>query len=119
MTDWEFKNLRINRDGSFELMDLRRDQIETGKALDYRQALKSAFDGRVSGPRFSGHCVRESIMPIGGLAQPAGNVEYGFCQALHGEEFAVATFRALHGQANRPVVLGIIAGSPGSVPAPC
>ena len=40
----------------------------------------------------------------------AGNIEYGFCQALHGEESAVAAFRAQYGRSEtrRNVVLGIV-----------
>jgi cytidine deaminase len=82
--------------------------------------LTRAVGANASWPVFSGYEVRVSIAQKGQPPRPAGNCEYGLCQAIHGEEAAVAVFLSLHGyiKADAPV-LAAVAHKAGNVPACC
>ena len=50
----------------------------------------------------------------------SGNIEYGLCQALHGEESAVAALRSFYGRTSgKEVIHAIVAGNPGNIASPC
>jgi len=64
--------------------------------------------------------VRTGVGSVQNKMLPAGNIEYGLCQALHGEETAVATFRSHYGRTNvEEAILGIIDGNPENISGPC
>lgn len=88
--------------------------IDETKISQYEEALNIALNSSVANPCFSNYFVKESI---GGL--PCGNLEYGLCQALHGEECAIAAFRSINNNEKSGVVIGIIAGDSGNVATPC
>lgn len=118
MNKWDFKTIHLFKNGSIELVELSEDQKT--RVSKYSEALTVALQSVVANPRFSNYFVKESIGLFNGNLVPAGNIEYGICQALHGEESAIAAFRAHYGRANfEGVILGLVAGSPGNVPGPC
>ncbi len=113
MAEWEFKRL-----GAGAITELTPKQIL--KIPDYVAALEVAKESRVANPVFSKYFVREGIGVAGDEILPAGNIEYGMHQALHGEESAVAAFRSEYGRGGtRNLILGIIAENPGGIPNPC
>ena len=116
---WDFKTIRIIAPGdSIELVDLASKQKV--KINKYIEALEVAAKSVVANPPFSNYFVKESIGLVDGEMLPAGNIEYGICQALHGEESAVAAFRAQYGRTNSgEIILGIVAGNPGNIATPC
>ncbi|MDA2922482.1 hypothetical protein MYX07_04430 [Patescibacteria group bacterium AH-259-L07] len=119
MSNWEFKALRFSSSGKPKLGSLSAEQM--ARKDDYVRALSEAGKSFISKPRFSNYFVRESISVRGSKPLFAGNIEYGYCQALHGEETAVAAYRSRYkGENYKHIVLGIVAGSrPGSIAAPC
>ena len=88
MAGYVFKAAAINAIGGFTLVDLAEEQRE--RKQDYVEALGIAHRSTVAHPKFSGYFVKESVGSVGGKKLPAGNVEYGWLQALHGEECAGA-----------------------------
>ena len=80
----------------------------------YRAAMRVARDSTVANPRFSNYYCREGICRVMAPGQApskvaaAGNVEYGYLQALHGEEAAIVAGRSnmLWQDPLAPVVLG-------------
>lgn len=119
MGKWQFKNAVFDKKtGAVKLLYLSAKQ--RANIAQYEKALEVAARSQVACPRFSKYFVKESLGIVGRKAVPAGNIEYGFWQALHGEESAVAAFRSWYGRKSAgEIVLGIIAGTPGNVPAPC
>ena len=117
---WDFKALApLRRNTPPQTVELREDQQE--RIPIYEQALTVSVNSKVANPKFSRYFVKEGVI-TDSHALPAGNVEYGSCQALHGEESAVAAHRSslsLSGKNPNDLVLGIIAGNPGNVPSPC
>lgn len=115
---WDFKTIRLNTKGGVEFVDL--SPAQKARIDRYAEALETAAKSVVANPPFSNYFVKESIGPVGGEMLPAGNIEYGICQALHGEESAVAAFRARYGRTNvGELILGIVAGNPGNIATPC
>lgn len=109
MSDWKFKTAK-------------GEPVDQSKMHLYVKALETAAQSRVSDPKFSRYFCKESI----GYRKmhEAGNVEYGLCQALHGEESAVAALRASLSEPvglDEHLIMGIIADdSEGDRPAnPC
>ncbi|MBI3590702.1 MAG: hypothetical protein HY094_04900 [Candidatus Melainabacteria bacterium] len=117
---WDFKALApLRRNTPPQTVELRKEQQE--RIPIYEQALTVSVNSKVAHPKFSNYFVKEGVI-TNSHALPAGNVEYGSCQALHGEESAVAAHRSslsLSGENPDDLVLGIIAGNPGNVPSPC
>jgi len=135
---WEFKALEFDAKRNPVFVPLSAERAARAEA--YRNALTAAKISAVANPKFSNYFVKESIGFRDTLPPtlPAGNIEYGLCQALHGEEFAVAALRSRLG---RPlsrrvdktpggplpddclpedgIILGIIAGVPGNIASPC
>lgn len=133
MPSWDFRELAIGEGGKADLVELsseRRDRIPR-----YVEALETALASQVADPRFSNYYVLESLGTPEHPPVPGGNIEYGFCQALHAEEAAVAALRSRYGRfdwerrdilglrhrirTNEDMVLGIIAGAPGRIATPC
>jgi cytidine deaminase len=118
MGKWDFKTIRLNSMGTVELMDISSAQER--KTDKYSEALEIAAKSVVAKPPFSNYFCKESVGLVSGEMVPAGNIEYGICQALHGEESAVAAFRARYGRSDtEEIILGIIEANPGNVPLPC
>ena len=119
MTKWDFRSLGFTKDGGQKLAPLSIDQKLRVSA--YANALRTALESNVANPRFSNYFVREGIGRLGEKALPAGNIEYGLCQSLHGEESAVAAFRSARGRYTHAedVVVGIIQPKPGEIATPC
>lgn len=118
MGKWDFRTIRLNHKGDTELVDLSSAQKE--RINKYTEALEIAAKSVVANPPFSNYFVKESIGLVSDEMVPAGNIEYGICQALHGEESAVAAFRARYGRIHtEEIVLGIVAGNPGNIATPC
>lgn len=108
MSKWGFKTLSLNPRGSTELIELSAEQ--EARISKYIEALEVAAVSVVANPPFSNYFVKEGVGSEFGPMVPAGNIEYGICQALHGEESAVAAFRARYGRDfYGKVVLGIVA----------
>ena len=117
MPKWNFVALCVqNGKTSFsKLNDRQKKHISR-----YEKALKVALNSKTANPIFSKYFVKESIGGVGAKNVSAGNIEYGFCQALHAEEFALAAFASHHGKKQvRNIILGIIAGKPGYIATPC
>ncbi len=122
MPTWEFKTIRRIGNGKVEFVAL--SEAQRGRMDSYQEALERAASSNVANPPFSNYFVKESI---GVQDSPwpfmkAGNIEYGWCQAIHGEESAVAAFRTIYGRPRTPhkgLVLGIIAGNPEHIANPC
>lgn len=118
MSKWDFKTMRFNSSGYTEFVDLSLAQ--KARVKKYIEALEVAAKSVVANPPFSNYFVKESIGLVSDAMVPAGNIEYGICQALHGEESAVAAFRARYGRTNvGEIILGIVAGNPGNIATPC
>lgn len=116
MRRWEFFDMASGQPiGSFP--DRAR------RSWMYETALVNAAVSFVPNPIFSHYHVRESVMSAqrGGEPVFAGNIEYGLCQALHGEESAVAAFRSrVDGRTdNEPKVLAVIVPPESLTIAPC
>ncbi len=108
---WDFKTLSPGK-VPHTIVDLREDQ--QGKISKYNEALLAAAESKVPSPKFSNYFVLESVVTDSHTV-PAGNIEYGLCQAIHGEESAVAVHRARlssHGGDSKDLVLGGISSSP-------
>lgn len=118
MSNWSFKSVRLGPEGAVNLVGL--SLARAAKIQAYTRVLRVAARSKVANPSFSNYFVRESIGPHDGKPKPAGNIEYGFCQSLHGEESATTAFRTYYGRGgSRKPLLGIIAGSPGNIATPC
>ena len=116
---WDFKTL--SRGKSPQIIALLSEQ--ESRIPQYKKALIVASESKVSNPKFSQYFVKESVITDTHTV-PAGNIEYGFCQAIHGEESAVAGYRSALSLVppesdNKDLVLGIVAGNPGNIPNPC
>jgi len=99
-----FKTIALEPNG-FHLVDLSPKQKQ--RERQYMTALTVAANSMVANPFYSKYFCREGMAGTK-LTAAAGNIEYGFCQALHGEESAVAAWRAIVGQGNpEPITLGI------------
>lgn len=119
MSNWTFKAVVPNPSGQATFVDLSPDQLQRTEI--YKKALRVAASSDVAKPPFSNYFVREGIGAVEDEAMiPAGNIEYGLCKALHGEEAAVAAYRATYGRkTENQVVLGIVAGTAGNIANPC
>ncbi len=118
MSKWNFKAIQLSPKGIVEFV--RLSPVQESRINKYAEALEVAAKSVVANPPFSNYFVKEGVGLVNGEILPAGNIEYGICQALHGEESAVAAFRAHYGRASAgEIILGIVAGNPGNVPAPC
>ncbi len=115
---WDFRTVQ-KTGGKAELVPLTVEQ--RGRISAYEEALLRAGASTVSNPPYSKYFVKESIGRINGPMFSAGNIEYGWCQAIHGEESAVSAFRAMYGRdrGNVGIVLGISAGNPDHIANPC
>lgn len=118
MGKWNFKNARLNASGCMSLEDISPKQ--KARVNKYTKALEVATKSAVANPPFSNYFVKVGVGAVRGKMLPGGNIEYGICQALHGEESAVAAFRSHYGRKKvGNAVLRIIAGNPGSITTPC
>ena len=133
MPNWDFRQMAIKEGGKADLVELSPERLE--RIPRYVDALSTALASQVADPRFSNYHVLESLGTSEHPPVPGGNIEYGFCQALHAEEAAVAALRARYGRfdwspphpklgrrmtsTNEDMVLGIIAGAPGNIATPC
>lgn len=106
MVEWGFKALQKDIFGNISAKSFTPKE-EDGKR--YMGCLEAAMDSTVPSPLFSQFFVKASI----GVKDfyHAGNREYGFCQALHAEEAAVATFKASSKTKPKNPTLGIISES--------
>src|SRR5688572_25531748 len=96
--NWEFKNLN----------QTKLSEAQTQKIPEYVKALEIAHSSTMANPIFSQYFVRESIGTKNDGIVPAGNIEYGLCQALHGEEAAVAALRSRFGEFHSdPLIMGV------------
>lgn len=117
---WEFKAVQRHPSGNWSLSPINREQ--QSKVHMYVKALEVAGQSQVPDPKFSRYFCRESV---GYRAMhQGGNVEYGLCQALHGEESLVAVFRSSMSESQeigQVPIMGIIADDfEGDKPAsPC
>ncbi|MDP3947633.1 MAG: hypothetical protein Q8Q41_03015 [bacterium] len=132
MAKWDFREVKT-ANGKTELVEPSPERRE--RIPRYVEALETALTSQVADPRFSNYYVLESLGTHEHPPVPGGNIEYGFCQALHAEEAAVAALRARYGRfdwterrdklgrrrirTNEDMVLGIIAGVPGLIASPC
>lgn len=116
MPKWEFRQLKGSYLGGYGFFYLSPEQRE--RIPQYEQALETAIASEVAKPILSNYFVREGIA-VDGETIPGGNIEYGFCRALHGEECKVGAFRSRRGRRTEPFILGIVAGNPGHIPNPC
>jgi len=119
MDRWIFKNTLLYPDGKVIFTELSEGQKK--RIPDYIEVLRVAHSSDVPRPSFSNYFCKEAIGPVGGLKLAAGNIEYGVCKALHGEEAAVAAFRAYYRrkEKNQQIVLGIATSKEGKVPRLC
>jgi len=121
MSKWHFKRTVKQADGSITNEDLTAEQAT--KISKYETALKQGLASTASNPIFSGYHVRGGIgasHSAGYAALFSGNFEYGFCQALHNEETAIAVLRSVVGRGElSDVVLGLISGEEGNIATPC
>lgn len=136
MPNWDFRQLVNGEGGKADLAELSPERRE--RIPRYVDALCTALASQVADPQFSNYFVLESLGTPEHPPVPGGNIEYGFCQALHAEEAAVAAFRARYGRfdlfpylahgephlsmgrrVDNDMVLGIIAGAPGNIATPC
>jgi len=114
---WEFKTIKRAPKGKVELVGLSPLQEE--KIDRYVSALEVAAASNVANPIFSNYHVKASV-GIDPNFLRGGNIEYGLCQALHGEESSVAALRSQFGRTDvGEIVLGLIAGQPGNIATPC
>jgi cytidine deaminase len=106
MSKWEFRAVKVLENGRVELGEISARQM--ARMPDYEIALDAAHASEVPDPPFSNYHVRGSVL-AGGKILPAGNIEYGLCQALHCEETAVAAIRVAHnGKIGRAPVIGFV-----------
>ncbi|HLD39478.1 MAG TPA: hypothetical protein VJB05_04165 [archaeon] len=91
---WEFKAIRKEA-GKTVFADLSVEQ--QGRIPQYEEALRYAEQTQVPNPTFSNFYVRASAGVNSEYVQ-GGNIEYGFCQALHSEESLVAAVRSRMGR---------------------
>lgn len=119
MKRWEFKNTLLRDNGKVIFTELSEEQKK--RIPDYIEVLRVAHSSDVPKPSFSDYFCKEAIGPVGGLKLAAGNIEYGVCKALHGEEAAVAAYRSFYRRKdkNEKVVLGMVSGQSGQIPALC
>lgn len=108
MTGWEFKAVQKHPSGNWPLSHISWDQ--QSRVHLYKKVLEVAKRSQVPYPQFSRYFCRESI----GYRKihEAGNIEYGFCCALHGEVSGGAVLRASSGEPrgiDDQLVMGIIA----------
>ncbi len=118
MAKWELRTIE-KRNGEVKFVPLSEEQLTRVHA--YERALEVAAESQVANPPFSKYFVKESIGAPFNPFMAAGNIEYGWCQALHGEESAVAAFRTMYGRSlgEPQPILGIIAGNPERIANPC
>lgn len=116
MVTWNFKTVGAAPGNS--LVHLTEAQM--ARVSIYQHVLSVALESRVPQPTFSNYFVRAAVSN-GDIVVPAGNIEYGLCQALHAEESAVAALRASLGKKDieDKTVIGIVAGEEGNVATPC
>lgn len=88
--------------------------INNDRISDYEEALMIAMNSSVANPCFSKYSVQGSIGNSKEII-PCGNIEYGLCQALHGEECGVGAFRSMC--KDKLALIGIITS--GDVATPC
>lgn len=118
MSKWSFKNAQLNSNGKRELVDISPKQ--KARVKKYTEALEVAAKSTVANPPFSNYFVKVGVGSVRGKMLPGGNIEYGICQALHGEESAVAVFRSHYGKKNsNDVILGFVGEIPGSIALLC
>lgn len=118
MNKWSFKTAQLNSSDNMDFVAL--SPAQKARIKKYTEALEVAARSAVANPPFSNYFVKVGVGTVNGKMLPGGNIEYGICQALHGEESAVAAFRSHYGRKNvGETVLGIIAGSPGNITTPC
>lgn len=121
--EWEFKKVNVGSLCSVQLFEV----ADSEKIKEYSSVLKKACSSKLSNPVFSNFHVLEGVGSIGHRKIGAGNIEYGFCQALHAEEFAVASFRAgpacrqagSKKRGDEKVILGVVSQNEGEIPTPC
>ena len=117
MSKWHFKQVIKQEDGSVNHEDLTEEQ--EARVDEYETALEQSLTSVVANPIFSGYHVKSSISSDVFVLQ-SGNIEYGFCQSLHGEETAISALRSVLGRDELDkIVLGLIAGEEGNVATPC
>ena len=117
MSKWNFKTARPNSNGGMDLVEL--SPAQKARVKKYAGALEVAAKSAVANPPFSNYFVKVGVGSVHGKMLPGGNIEYGICQALHGEESAVAAFRSHYGRTNvGEVVLGFVGDDLGNVPSP-
>lgn len=116
MPKWEFRQLKGSYLGGYGFFYLSPEQ--KAREPQYEQALETAISSEVAKPIFSNYFVREGVV-VDGEAIPGGNIEYGFCRSLHGEECMVGAFRSRRGRRVEPFILGIAARNPAHIPNPC
>ncbi len=118
MSKWSFKAAQLNSSGSMDLVDL--SPAQKARVKKYTEVLVVAAKSAVANPPFSNYFVKVGVGTVNKKMLPGGNIEYGICQALHGEESAVAAFRSRYGREKvGEAVLGIIDASPGNITTPC
>lgn len=119
MSKWDFKTIELNPQGQVNFLNLSEKQ--KARINEYTEALETAANSAVANPIFSNYFVKAGIGLVKCNMLPAGNIEYGLCQALHGEESAVTAFRSHYGRrANTSkIVLGMITMNPGDIVTPC
>ena len=118
MGKWNFQAAQLNSDGNADLVDL--SPAQKARVKKYTKVLAVAAKSAMANPIFSNYFVKVGVGAVNEKMLPAGNIEYGFCQALHGEESAVAALRSRYGRKKvGKAVLGIIAGNPGNTATPC
>jgi len=118
MNSWNFKAARVVDTNKVELVGLSRAQ--QARVRLYEEALRRAKISEVPEPIFSGYFVRGSIGLPFATVLPAGNIEYGMCQALHCEETAVAVLKACRGKDHAAVpVLGFCSKEETEEPPTC
>jgi cytidine deaminase len=120
MARWDFKAVDLSG-GTPRLVDLPDRQAS--RIYSYEQGLIAAAQSEVAHPWFSGYSVKTSLRrsrPAAGGPVSAGNIEYGLCQAIHGEETAVAAFRSRCDQARESgFIVAFTAHAPGNIPKSC
>jgi cytidine deaminase len=112
---WSFYNCKFTENST--KTPLTPEQ--KGKEKDYIDVLQTALSSRVPHPTQSGFTVQEAIGPIGGLKIPAGNIEYGYKNAIHGEESAANGLRLKYPEYRGDLVLGIVTDNLAKPASPC
>lgn len=118
MSKWRFKAAQLNSNGKMNLVAL--SPAQKARVKKYTEALEVAAKSTVANPPFSNFFVKVGVGSARGKMLPGGNIEYGICQALHGEESAVAAFRSRYGRKKvGEIVLGFVGDDLGNIPSPC